>query len=1192
MTLPRTVCLAAILLPLLATPALGERTHVTVLHTTDLHGRLTSRDHLEQREVPGGLARVATAVRRVRAAGPALLLDAGDAIQGDAIGTVWRMTADWSRPEPAMAAMSAVGYDAMAPGNHEFDFGPAMVTRARAAARFPWIAANVTGPGKPFEASITREMNGVRVGVVGLCTPAVPAFIDSLTLGGFRFEDPVVAARREVQRLREERRCDVVVLLAHTGLAADTATNVQRAGQIENENWGERLALDVPGVDAVILGHTHEAIPSHPIAGVTVSQAGRSGTSLGRIDFALERAGPRERWRVVGTEAVLMAVGDTTAADPEVLAIAAPYESEADRVLDRAIARAETAVDAPLGTLGDGPLWELLHRVQLRASGADVSLAPLFRPDAAIAAGPITVRDLVWLYPYENRLVVKELTGAQIVAALEHAATRFRTYDFAHDTPLADTTLPAHAFDSAEGISYEIDLTKPPGSRIVRPRFGNQALDHAARFKVAMSDYRGGGGGGYAMLAEAPVTWRSDQTLRDLLIAHVVALGPGNGHTPNWRILPDYAVTEARPLIDRLVRQGRAPVDDLMRLGAFEPARRGDLAYWLARAFDWRATRASGAWIDVSDGLAPWVDALLERKVLGATAMRDRFDPMANATLWLSIDWCENAARAAKYQIASKDGDPAFRRGLLTGTGVPVGADGRPIAESTFTRAQLLGLIANTRYPVVRALSTSDFHGAVFPGTDRRSGREYGGTLALASLIERLRAENPEGTVLLDGGDCFQGTMISNLQSGRPVVEQMNALDYAAGAIGNHEFDWGVDTLIARVQEMQFSALGANMLEKTSGRLPWWVRADTTVLRRGVQVGIFGLCYRNTPSVTLAANVEPYVFDGDSAAAAAAVPRLRSGGAEVVVGVGHVSAESGGGRSARGGDLVRLARGVQGVDAWFGGHSHNFIDDEVDGIPILIPAALGRAVAVCDLVIDPVADRVIERHHRLETAWVDENPADSAWIARVERWNANVAPIADTPIGATRQALHRSGPEATIGNFITDAMRAATGVDVALQNSGGMRAELDSGVVTRGEIYAIMPFDNTIVIGELTGAELKAALDEAMVRGRVTQVSGIRYAYDPERPELDRIVQVTDPDGEPLDPARRYRVAFNNFMATGGDDYETLGRAKNLTDTNLPIRDAMEAYVREQSKNGGALDVREDGRVQIVGAREPAGAAR
>src|SRR5439155_6852496 len=196
-------------------------------------------------------------------------------------------------------------------------------------------------------------------------------------------------------------------------------------------------------------------------------------------------------------------------------------------------------------------------------------------------------------------------------------------------------------------------------------------------------------------------------------------------------------------------------------------------------------------------------------------------------------------------------------------------ASSRAADETPVTRAQALGMIANARYPVIRVLETTDFHGAILTGqTERRTNRKLGGSAALAAAIERLRAENPEGTVLIDGGDLFQGTMISNLQFGRPVVEQMNALAYAATATGNHEFDWSVDTLARRVHEMKFAALAANLRQRGTGRMPDLARSDTTVVRRGLKVSVLGLCYRFTPTVTLAKHVAAPEFLHDSTVAA------------------------------------------------------------------------------------------------------------------------------------------------------------------------------------------------------------------------------------------------------------------------------------------------------------------------------------
>jgi len=259
----------------------------------------------------------------------------------------------------------------------------------------------------------------------------------------------------------------------------------------------------------------------------------------------------------------------------------------------------------------------------------------------------------------------------------------------------------------------------------------------------------------------------------------------------------------------------------------------------------------------------------------------------------------------------------------------------------------------------------------------------------------------------------------------------------------------------------------------------------------------------------------------------------------------------------------------------------------------MIAGSHGEVVGVCDLVVDPVKRRVVESRAALVPTFADEVAPDSAMQARVRRWNAAVAPIAAKPGGRNARRLTRNrGGESTVGDLVADAIRSASGVDVALQNSGGLRADLDEGTVTKGAIYEVMPFDNVIFTLELTGAELTRALEQGLRYGRVTQVSGIRYAFDPGRPEFHRVVSITDSSGAPLEEARSYRIAVNDFMATGGDNYDVLSQGKNRTRNGLLVRDAMEAYVAQRSRGGAALDYRPDGRIERLGGRPPEGPGR
>ena len=1178
---------------LLAAPlARAEEAHLTLLHTTDLHGSALAQDDLSGRAVPRGLEKLATLIRQVRAeGGPTLLMDAGDCIQGAPLASLYQL-GDHRLPEPMMSAMNAIGYDAMAVGNHEFDFGPVARERARGDARFPWLAANIRrADGKPaFDASLVRSVGGITVGIIGLTTPAVASWEDSSLIAGLQFGSPVEAARAEVRRLREQAHCDVIVLLAHTGFEKDPVTGVERHGDATDENWGTRLATEVPGVDALVLGHTHAVVPSAEFPGLIAAQAGQFGEGLGRIDLTLTRDGPSAPWRVSAHRSRVIAVTDSIASDSTIARLMQPYHKAALAELDRVVAQVPTRLDAPHGRYEDGALWQLIHRAQREATGAQLSIASL--PDASVrlGPGPVTARDLMRLYPFENTLVVLDLRGAEVRTALERSARAFQTYTFDPAAPLADPATPSDAYETLAGAQYSLDLTQPPGSRVRDLTVDGKPVSDAQRFSVVVNSDRAGRMKEGTPFGAARQRSHSARTVRDAIATMLAAGGAGSpgsvtgsGATaisPGWMLLPDYVTYAERPLIDRLVRQGVAPRAAVMRLGADEMASRGDAAYWLARSFGWHEKRRSLAFSDVPDSLEPWLDGLLKRGVLGGEKAFDRFRPFETIPLMRVLDWSEACARSAGYRLEATPHDPSFRRSLVTGVELESGAIGRFTYQDTLTRSQLLGMISNLRYPTVRVLETTDVHGAILPGArERRSGRPVGGSAVLAAHVARLRAEDPEGTVLLDGGDWYQGTMISNLAFGRPMIEQMNALGYVAAAIGNHEFDWTADTLEQRVYEFHGAALGANMKLRSNGKLPSWARADTTVTRRGVRVGIFGLCYPGTPSVTLGRYVTHLRFEDDSATSVPLARRLRQQGAAVVVGVGHIPGAIDSGRQV-GGDIARLARGVHGVDAWFGGHSHNQVVGEVDGVPAMISGAHGEVIGVCDLVVDPIASRVIERRYRLEPTYGDAVTPDSAMARRVARWNRDIGPLAAEPIGRNATALTRGGAESTIGDLVANAMREGAQVDVALANSGGLRAELAAGVVTRGMVYEVMPFDNTVVTLRLSGAELKQALEDGLRRQRVTQVSGIRFSFDSSLPPGSRVTALTLADGRALDPGQDVTVAVNNFMADGGDEYNVLKLARDKLDTRVTVRQRLEEYVRSHSAGGAQLEIRTDGRIQ------------
>jgi len=478
----------------------------------------------------------------VRAAEPhVLLLDSGDTIQGTPLAYYFARK-DTSKPNPTIAAMNALGYDAMATGNHEFNFGLEVLWKAKREARFPFLAANLRQQYKDgieyFRPYVIRNVAGVRVGIVGFVTPGVPRWEIPAHYRGYEFEPIVDAARRVIPEVRKQ--ADLIVVIAHSGLELDPQTGQPfYPDQIPGENAMDALAKQVPGIDVILFGHTHREVPQAFLNGVLLVQAKNWGQSLARADVEMKRD-TRGAWQVASKHSTTLPVTDAVTADREILKLAELYEQATQAYLDSPIATCAKELDGSTARYEDHPLVDLIHKVQMDYGGADVSLATMFYPAVRIPAGKVTVRQIAALYIYENTLYTVEMTGAQLKEALEHAASFFPGWPF---RPGEVPRLPGYSADSAEGVSYTIDLTQPVGQRIRELTYKGQPLDPAAKLRVALNNYRYTGGGRYDVLKGLPVVYRSPQEIRELIIEHVTRTGrvPTTADG-NWRIVPHEAL--------------------------------------------------------------------------------------------------------------------------------------------------------------------------------------------------------------------------------------------------------------------------------------------------------------------------------------------------------------------------------------------------------------------------------------------------------------------------------------------------------------------------------------------------------------------------------------------------------------------------------------------------------------------------
>jgi len=457
-------------------------------------------------------------------------------------------------------------------------------------------------------------------------------------------------------------------------------------------------------------------------------------------------------------------------------------------------------------------------------------------------------------------------------------------------------------------------------------------------------------------------------------------------------------------------------------------------------------------------------------------------------------------------------------------------------------------------------LSTNDLHGALEQTErERPSGRPLGGAAYLATTIARERGRNPQGTLVLDAGDIWQGSALSNLSAGRATIEVMNAIDFDAAAVGNHDFDWGIATLVERMGEAEFPLLLANVRERASGRAPAWARSHVVLERAGLRVAVIGLITEDTPEVTLPSNVATLEFLDAARTADALVAELVPRQADLAVLLCHIGARSGPDGMPTG-HLVELARRVRGEAAVIGGHTHQIVAGEVEGVPLVEAGSNGRWLGRITLTVDPRTRAVLSSSSEVLSVHADDRPADPVVEALVARQRAAVAPLLDRVVGEAAQEILAARQECGMGNLLADAMRAAVAADVALQNPGGVRAPFDAGPITYGEVWRVMPFDNTIVVFELTGTELRALLEESAADGGFLHVAGLVLELDYARPPGQRVVRMVRAGGAAIAADERLSVAVNSFMAEGGDGLDSLTTRAGRDDGRL-LRDALAAHI-------------------------------
>lgn len=520
------------------------------------------------------------------------------------------------------------------------------------------------------------------------------------------------------------------------------------------------------------------------------------------------------------------------------------------------------------------------------------------------------------------------------------------------------------------------------------------------------------------------------------------------------------------------------------------------------------------------------------------------------------------------------------------------------------TRSALFLATAMLLSPAVAAadytltiLHTNDFHARFEPisrfdsscsAEDNAEGKCFGGSARLATAIAEAR-ERAGSSILVDGGDQFQGTLFYTYYKGKAAAEMMNRLGYDAMTVGNHEFDDGPEVLRGFIETVDFPVLMSNADVSREPALADVIEKSVVIEVGGEQLGLIGLTPQDTPD--LAAPGKNIVFTDPAEAVQAEVDKLTEQGIDKIIVLSHSSYAVD----------KRVAEATTGVDVIVGGHSNTLLSNTLDGAAGPYPTMVGETAIVQAYaygkflgelnvtfdddgkIVEAVGEPLIMDAEVAEDA--DTRERIAALAVPLDEIRNEVVAETTEPVDGDRMSC-RSG-ECQMGNLVADAMLdrvSDQGISIAIQNGGGLRASIDAGPVTMGEVLTVLPFQNTLATFQIEGAAIVAALENGVSqveegKGRFPQVAGLKFSWTldaaPNEGRVSDVMVMEDGEWKPIEAEKVYGVVTNNFVRNGGDGYKMfVSDATNVYDFGPGLEKVVADYLAAEGPYTPYLDGR------------------
>jgi len=547
---------------------------LSIIETTDLHGVILPYDFIEKDKIGYSMGSSLTYVKQVRNEKDAvILLDNGDNLQGQPAVYYYNFI-DTLSPHLLAQVMNFMKYDAGTVGNHDIETGHAVYDRLVKEYNFPLLAANAVdvNTGKPyFKPYVILKREGLKIAVFGMVTPAIPNWLPPQLYAGIEFKDMVETARQWMPVILSEKP-DLVVGLFHSG-CDNNDVKIETNGNL-NENGSAAVAYNVAGFDIIFNGHDHRVANEKFVNSVgdtiLILNGGSRSEKLSEAEITVTGRKGKQKMKIEGK---IIDVADHKP-DAEFTSMFESQNEKIDEYVNRVIGNSSATITSREAYFGSSAFVDMIHAIQLEITGADISFAAPLSFDVQINKGPVTVGDMFKLYRFENMLYTMSLSGEEIVKYLEFSySVWFNTMKGPDDILLklrtgkdGKPTLTngkawlknqAYNFDSASGIDYTVDVSKPEGSRITIKGFSDgRQFDRGKMYKIAVNSYRGNGGGGHftegAGIAKEELRKRLlSSTDRDLRYYILRSIEEKKTIDPlplnNWKVIPEDWVKAAMP---------------------------------------------------------------------------------------------------------------------------------------------------------------------------------------------------------------------------------------------------------------------------------------------------------------------------------------------------------------------------------------------------------------------------------------------------------------------------------------------------------------------------------------------------------------------------------------------------------------------------------------------------------------------